>query len=179
MLPNIKNIFKKYLTVLHSNQEMLLIFPENTKNVTHKKKKTSKELISQSLFPKAIKENNSSIEKCSRRCDPSKNFLVVSTEFICQATKHKYKTRGTLTCNIKNVIYLITCKCCSKQYIGSATGFNEERFRIHKIDINIGKIRCGLANHLLNVYKSAICKTEYLQVQLFVAKEGEDIDKIL
>ena len=58
MLPNIKTIFKKYLSVLHSNQEMLRIFPENTKNVTHKKKKNSKELISQSLFPKAIKENN-------------------------------------------------------------------------------------------------------------------------
>ena len=39
MLPNIKTIFKKYLSVLHSNQEMLRIFPENTKNVTHKKKK--------------------------------------------------------------------------------------------------------------------------------------------
>ena len=42
MLPNIKTIFKKYLPVLHSNQEMLRIFPENTKNVTHKKKKKLK-----------------------------------------------------------------------------------------------------------------------------------------
>ena len=42
MLPNIKTIFKKYLPVLHSNQEMLRIFPENTINVTHKKKKKLK-----------------------------------------------------------------------------------------------------------------------------------------
>ena len=39
MLPNIKTIFKKYLPVLHSNQEMLRIFSENI-NVTYKKKET-------------------------------------------------------------------------------------------------------------------------------------------
>ena len=26
-----------------------------------------------------------------------------------------------------------------------------ERFRIHKSDINTGKVSCGVANHLLNV----------------------------
>ena len=56
MLPNIKTIFKKYLPVLHSNQEMLRIFPENTINVTYKRSKNLKELISQSLFPKIIKK---------------------------------------------------------------------------------------------------------------------------
>ena len=40
MLPNIKTIFKKYLSVLHSNQEMLRIFQENIINVTYKKKET-------------------------------------------------------------------------------------------------------------------------------------------
>ena len=99
-----------------------------------------------------------------------KYFPVVSTEFTCYATKRKYKIRGTLTINTKNIIYLIACKCCSKQYIGSAAG------------INIGKFTCGVAKHLLNVCKSAICKTEYLQVQLIehiFARKGEDIDKIL
>ena len=76
---------------------------------------------------------------------------------------------------------MITIKCCSKQYIGSATGF-KERWRIHKSGINTGKVRCGVPNHLLSVRKSAICKTEYLQVQLIkqiFARKGEDIDKIL
>ena len=160
MLPNIKTIFKKYLSVLHSNQEMLRIFPENAINVIYKKNKNLKELISPSLFAKIIKENNCSIEKCSR-CD--KKLLVISTEFTCHATKRKYKIRGTLTCNTKNIIYLITYKSCSKQYIGSATSL-KERFQIHKSDINTGKVMCGVANHLLNVCKSAITKTEYLQV---------------
>ena len=76
---------------------------------------------------------------------------------------------------------MIACKCCNKQYVGSATGFNV-RFRIHKSDINTGKIKCGVASHLWNVCKSASCKTEYLQVQLIeyvLVREDEDADKVL
>ena len=180
MLPNIKTIFKNYLAVLHSNQEMLRIFPENAINMTYKRNKNLKELTSSSLLPKIITENNCSIERCSRRCDISKNFLVVSNEFTCHATPCT-KIRGTLTFNTKNIINLITCKCCSRQYIGFATVFKES-FRIHKSDINTGQFRCGVANHLLNVCKSVFCTTEYLQVQLteqVFARMDEDIDKIL
>ena len=49
-------------------------------------------------------------------------------------------------------------------------------------DINTGKISCGVASHLLNVCKSATCKTEYLQVQLIehvFVREGEEADKVL
>ena len=139
LLPNIKTIIKKHLAVLHSSHEMQ-IFPENTVNVTYRQNKNLKELISPSLFPTTIKENNCSIEKCNRRCDICKTFLVLSTEFTCHATKRKYKIRGFLTCNTKNIIYLIACKCCAKQYIGSATGFRG-RFRINISYINTGKIR--------------------------------------
>ena len=42
----------------------------------------------------------------------------------------------------------------------------KERFRIHKSDINTGKVRCGVANHLLNVCHSEGNRFEYLQIQL-------------
>ena len=96
-------------------------------------------------------------------------------------SKTKYKVRSCLTCNIKDFIYPIACKCCGKLYIFSATDF-EERFRIHKSDINTDKIRCAVVSYLLNVCNSATCKTKNLQVQLtehaFV-REGEDIEKVL
>ena len=53
---------------------------------------------------------------------------------------------------------------------------------MHESDINGGKIRCGLASHLLNVCKCAKCKTECLQVQLIehvLLREGEDADNVL
>ena len=155
--------------MLHSSHKILQIFPENTVNVTCRRNKNLKEIIFPSLFPRTIKENNYSIEKCNRRCDICKKCLVLSIEFTCHANKCNHKRRGFLTCNTKNIIYLIACKCCGKQYISSATGFKESTgtgFRIHKSNINTGKIRCGVASHVLNVFKSSTCLTEHLQVQL-------------
>ena len=69
------------------------------------KNKTLKEVISPSLFPRTMKENNSSIEKCNRRCVICKHFLLLSTEFTSHATKRKYKIIGFLTCSTKNVSF--------------------------------------------------------------------------
>ena len=88
---------------------MLQIFPENTGNVTYRRNRNLKELMSPSLFPRAIKESKGSTEKCNRTCDIYKKFLVVSTEFTCHATKRKYKIRRFLTYNVKNIIYLTAC----------------------------------------------------------------------
>ena len=58
---------------------MLQIFPENTVDVTYTQKKLKR---SPSSSARTIKENNCSTEKCNRRCDICKNFLVASTEFF-------------------------------------------------------------------------------------------------
>ena len=63
LLPNITTIIKKHLPVLHSSHKILQIFPEDTANVTYRRNKNLKELISPCLFPRTIKENNCSIEK--------------------------------------------------------------------------------------------------------------------
>ena len=144
---------------------MLDIFPQNTISVTYKRNKNLREILSPSLFPRNTKHNECSIKECKRKCDICKNFLVVSPEFTCFATKRKYKIKGTLKCDSRNVIYLISCRYCGEQYVRSATGF-KERFRIHKSDINTSKVRCGVANHLLNVCCYSANKFEYLQVQV-------------
>ena len=58
------------------------------------------------------------------------------------------------------------------------TGF-KEKFGIHKSDINTGKMRRVVANHLLNVCRSSISNFEYLQVQLrekVSVQNDDDID---
>ena len=129
---------------------MLDIFPHNTISITYKRNKNLRTILSPPLFPRATKKNECSIKECNKKCDICKNFLVVSPDFTCFATKRKYKTKDILKCDSRNVIYLINCKFCGKQYVGPATGF-KERFKIHKSDINTGKVRCGVANRLLNV----------------------------
>ena len=102
---------------------MLDIFLQNTISVTYKRNKNLKEILSPSLFPRTTKHNECSIKECNRKCDICKNFLVVSPDFTCFATKRKCKLKGILKCDSRNIISLISCKCCGRQYVGSAIGF--------------------------------------------------------
>ena len=158
---------------------MLQIFPENTVSVTYRRNKNLKELISPSLFPRTIKKT-AQLKNVTEDAIFVSIFLYYLLSLLVMAPNTWHKINGFLT-SIKNIIYQIVCKCCGKQYIGSAAGF-KERFRIHKSDINVGKIRFVVASHLLNACKSVTCKTEYLQVQLIglvFVRDGEDVDKVL
>ena len=180
LLPSLKTIIRKYLPILYSNQQMLHIFWHKTISVTYKRNENLIEILSPSLFPRTTKQNECYIKECNKKCDICKNFLVVSPDFTCFATQRKYRIKGILKCDSRNVIYLISCKCCGKQYVGSATGF-KERFRIPKSDINTDKIRCGVTNHLLNVCCSSTRKFEYLQAQLIVkvpVQNDDDVDNV-
>ena len=160
---------------------MLDIFPQSTISVTYKRNKNLGEILLPSLFPRTTRQNECSLKTFNRKCNIFKNILFVSSDFICFATKRKYKIKGAFKCDSRNVIYLISCKCCGKQYVGSATGF-KERFRVQKKYINTGKVRCGVANHCLNVCRSFASKFQYLQVQLIEnvsVQNDEEIDKVL
>ena len=67
--------------------------------------------------------------------------LIVYTEFTSLATKRENKIRRFSTCNTKNIIYLIACKFCGKQYIGSATSFKE---RFESIKVTLIVVRLGV-----------------------------------
>ena len=84
------------------------IFPEGNTNVTCKRGKSLRELISLSMFPQAQVESHSVVSKCkSEICDIFQNYLVCKNEFTCTATGKTYKVRGKL--------------CCTKEkYVGSA-----------------------------------------------------------
>ena len=55
----------------------MIFFP---KSVSYKRNKNLTKLLSPSLFPRTTKQNECSLEECSRKRDICKNFLVVSTD---------------------------------------------------------------------------------------------------
>ena len=68
---------------------MVDIFPHNTISVTHKTNKNLREILSPLLFLRTTKQNECYIKESNKKCDISKNFLVVSPDFTCFATKQK------------------------------------------------------------------------------------------
>lgn len=66
------------------------------------------------------------------------------------------------------MIYFIAFKCCDKQCICSAADI-KERLQVHKGDSIAEKMnKCEVVYHLLNVFRSTICKIEHLQVYLII-----------
>ena len=57
-------------------------------------------------------------EKCGRsRCEVCLNIEETDT-FTSTTTGESFKINHQLNCDDNCLIYLLTCKCCGKQYVG-------------------------------------------------------------
>ena len=161
---------------MYSDPDMKDVFPEGTINVTYKRGENLRVLISPSLFPQAKSDTPSMVSKCNSRCDICQKFLACKNEFKCKVTGKTYKVRGNLNCNSLNVVYLINCKLCGDQYVGSALKNNfKPRFRVHKSDIVTGKDRCGVAKHFLTKCVTTN-RLENIEIQLIEQVSGGNYD---
>ena len=163
-MPNIHNIIQNNLSILHTDENMKNIFPSKSIKTLYRREKNLKEILSPSLFLAKPKNSESCITSC-KKCDICKNYLLTDNNFKCKVTGRFSNVRGNLSCNSSNVIYLIFCKSCEDQYIGSAIDF-KARFRIHKNDIKTKKDRCSTARHFNTKCSDVQNPHRFLQVQL-------------
>ena len=87
--------------------------------------------------------------------------------FFCTGTGKRDKVRVKLCCTSSyNVIYLISCKLCKEQYVGSAFKINfKRRFRVHNSHVITCKDRCLVAKQFLTKSINDN-KVENIEVQL-------------
>ena len=163
-LPNIHNIIQNNLSILHTDENMKKIFPSKSIKTLYRREKNLKEILPPSLFSAKPKNSESCITSC-KKCDICKNYLLTDNKFKCKDTGRFYNVRGNLSCNSSNVIYLISCKNCADQYIGSAIDF-KVRFRIHKSDRKTKKDRCGTTMHFNTKCSDVQNPHRFLQIQL-------------
>ena len=71
---------------------------------------------------------------------------IFDNTLICTVAGKCYFIGGQFNCESINVIYLITCSKCLKQYVGSGVKF-KTRFRFYKSDVKTKKERCGSARY--------------------------------
>ena len=81
----------------------------------------------------------------SKRCNTCP-FLEETRNFVSHTTHQTYAIKQNLSCDSRNVIYLISCKKCGKQYVGQTSLTLRDRFTRHRFDIN-HKENKSVANH--------------------------------
>ena len=84
--------------------------------------------------PIAVGECN--ISKCNRRT--CKLCPMLKTENTVKSTLHRRKHRiyGQFSCQTKNIVYLLQCKKCGKQYVGQTVLSFSHRVAKHILTIN-------------------------------------------
>ena len=102
-LPNMDTLVKKYLPLLHSDENLKELFPASAFNTIYRRNKNLKELLSPSLFPNRKSTKSNSIISCNS-CDICKNYMVFENMFTCTVTGKKYFVKGELQCNSCNII---------------------------------------------------------------------------
>ena len=146
----LNKLIRNRLPLLQSDPKMKMIFLEKSIKGIYKRGKNVTEILSPSSFPSTKNLIFGLIGNCNKRCDICTNFMVFDTTFNCTETGNYYKVKGTLSSNSVNVVYSITCQCCTVQYVGSAITF-KERFCMHKSDIKQVKEDAAQLNILWNV----------------------------
>ena len=74
-------------------------------------------------------------EVCKRnRCTHCAR-INTGTSFTSRATGNTFELRHNMNCKSENLVYLITCKKCSLQYVGQTTQQVSKRMNSHKFDI--------------------------------------------
>ena len=75
-------------------------------------------------------------------CDPqlqmvSRTDSTVTTSITCTTTGRTYRGPENINCRVNNVVYILTCNQCEKQYIGETGRPFIERWKEHLYDIKV------------------------------------------
>ena len=83
--------------------------------------------------------------------------MIKTRSFYSYSTQCRYKTNLTdkPTCQLTNLIYLITCNTCKKQYIGETKRTFETRIKEHLADIKHNRYK-PVSRHMNNHHNHKI-----------------------
>ena len=81
--------------------------------------------------------------KRCKTCD----YIKETDTFRSKVTDKSYTVDTFVTCKTKNVVYLIECKVCRKQYVGMTTRALHKRFNEHMSDIRNKRTQKSVAEH--------------------------------
>ena len=124
--PNFKNLrvlIRKNFQFLYADAETKRVFTAAPFVSFRSVRNLKSVLVRSKVYPLERKVGSA---KCSgKRCQVCLNINETDT-FEPFQTKQKYKINHHLNCNYKCLIYLLPCKACGLQYVGSTT----DKFRL-------------------------------------------------
>ena len=138
-----KEIIQRY-TIIKSKRQ-----PNNLKRLLTKAKFTDK----QKLPKKSI---------CNRPNCGVWEHLITENKFIFQCGK-TFNVKTTMSCEVRNLIYVIRCGGCQEEYIGETVDLLRHRLTVHRQQIRDASRRIlYVSGHIANCAKNQSIKFQIL-----------------
>jgi len=125
----LKSMLSTVHLLLTPDSEHRNTFP-NIPIVGFKRGKSLKDILVRARLPKVDKGEGKSSGCGGKRCGVC-SYLKESNSFTDRNGK-KFTIKSDLNCDSKNVVYLVSCKKCSIQYVGSASTAFRYRFNNYR-----------------------------------------------
>ena len=114
----LSEIIRDNLHLLYMNDEVKKVFSLKSTIYFRSARKLSSHFVRDKIY--SIERTLGSF-KCTKKCCEVYKSVNITGSFASLVTQNTYKINHKRKCNHKCLIYLFTCKQCSKQYIWETT----------------------------------------------------------
>ena len=117
-LPQLNTIFSSFENIITADTHLKTVF-ENKPIVAYRRCPTLKDmLVTSNLKPITPNPKPPGFFHCNRKGCSTCTYSTETTTFHSYHQQKTFTIHGHINCNTSNVIYLITCTKCHKQYVG-------------------------------------------------------------
>ena len=145
-LTKLSSIVRKHLPTLHISDKLRKAIP-NPPLVAYRRPPNLRDLLVRAEVKTPTPPTLGDNAPCgSRRCKTCPLIKHTNT-FTSNTTGRRYTIRNQFTCKTKNIVYMISCNKCNKQYVGETENALHIRMNGHRSDITTKKLDKPVAAH--------------------------------
>ena len=152
-LPSIVHIAREHHHNLHTSERMKWATPEPPL-IAFRRPKNLRDL----LVRAELRQNQRSPpgnKKCGNPKCKTCSILITESTFSSHSNGKSFTLKSTATCKTTNVIYMIHCKCCGKQYVGETGQTLHQIMNGHRTDVTHNTPDKPVADHFNGTGHSA------------------------
>jgi len=161
--PNMESLVQSSIGILQSSQKM-----ENTlkkKRIIFAKRQppSLKGLLCRAAF--SSNQQNSVVSKCGKNCETCK-LINEGSSILITSTNKSFYVKYNMNCNTRNVLYIITCGGCNKQYIGETGNELKTRMTVHRQQIrDVTTRKLAVSSHIATCGKGKFSVFPFYKMQ--------------
>ena len=134
-LPPLKSILDEHSSILNVSEKLRQLAGRNPPLVAYRRLPNIRTLLVRARFAQKQQLSYKENSRCQQvRCKTCRHIQPLKT-FKSSVTGNTYPIKATANCKTANVVYVIECRKCKKQYVGETENALHIQMNGHRSDI--------------------------------------------